>query len=99
MPLSKGHKNKMKLWRRQAEVANMMAGRRVGRMMKYQMRSINQSPAAASITLISLLNRGGIEMPSLAKFNAYVDQLNKTAQERSERIEELKEELNINTEE
>lgn len=75
MPLSTGHKNKMKQWRQQAETANKLAGRRVGRMLKYKMIEMNTSTAGASSLLIGMLQRAAVPMPSATAFAKYMKSL------------------------
>ena len=75
MPLSTGHKNKMKAWRREARVANAMAGKRIGRMLKYQSVNLSNRGAAASSLLIDLLQRAEVPLRSVDNFKKYMSGL------------------------
>ena len=75
MPLSTGHKNKMKQWRRESP------GNHVGRKMKQYnaMQSSGSGPVAPEL-LVGLFSRAGIRMPKaemfkdmLARFKADAD--------------------------
>lgn len=86
MPLSKGHKNKMKMWRKESP------GNHIGRKLKYQMINMSRNRAAASSLLIDMFAGAGIHMRTYAAFqemmkNAKLEQeaaLNKTDETQSE---------------
>ena len=87
MPLSTGHKNKQKAWRKEAEIINAAVGsNHNGRRARSMGSQYAGSGPVAPEILIGMFERAGIKMPKAEAFRDMMNQL-KTNSEKEEKVE------------
>lgn len=72
MPTSKGHKNKMKAWRKTSP------GNHLGRKFRVNMTKLDKGIAASGL-LVSMFQSANIKMPSYEAFAKYMAELDEKA--------------------